>query len=131
MHTPVKRKCIAVPCTLEGMPNPIDLSAVLSDNLAAMMAASAGLRTQTAVAKATSGVVNQTTVSRILKRQISPTAATIAALAAAFGIEPWQMLVPEIDPANLPVLRTPRGAEAEFYRRMQQLAAELGINGKP
>lgn len=93
------------------------------------MTASAGLRTQTAVAKATRGVVNQTTVGRILKARHKPTVETLVALARAFDLDVWQFLVPGLDPANPPVLRSPQGAEAEFYKRLQDLAAELGING--
>ncbi len=112
------------------MPATTDTVAILAGNLRRLMDASSALRTQQAVAKATRGVVNQTTVGRILSRKHNPTASTVAALARAFDLSPWQLLVPDIDPANPPTLRTAEGAEAEFYRRMQALAAELGINGK-
>lgn len=121
--------CVAICPNIGSMAGPTEVARILAMNLRSLMNASAGLRTQMAVAKASHGALTQTTVSRILLNQHRPTIDTLASLAKVFDMAPWQLLVPQLDPANPPTLRQPQGAEAEFYRRLQDLAAELGING--
>lgn len=62
-----------------------------------------GEGTQTGLEKATK--VPQKTISRALNQENSPQLATIEDLARGCGLEPWQLLVPGLDPKNPPTLR--------------------------
>jgi DNA-binding phage protein len=100
----------------------IDLAVELAANLAALMAATEDLRTQAAVGKRAG--VDQRTVGRILNREHSPNLLQIQKLAAAFGLQPWQLLVPHLDPANPPVVHLTQ-AERELYARVRRAARQL------
>jgi DNA-binding Xre family transcriptional regulator len=41
-------------------------------------------------------------VQRVMKAQVSPTLDTLAAIAPRLGVEVWQLLIPNIDPLELP-----------------------------
>lgn len=75
---------------------------VLSANLMALMEATRALDTQQKVADAAG--VGQTTISRMSRGDGSTRIASIEAVASAFGLESWQLLVPGLDPKNQPVL---------------------------
>lgn len=100
----------------------MDIGLELAANLAALMAASVDLRTQTAVGKRAG--VDQRTVGRILNQEHSPNLVQIGKLAAAFGLQPWQLLVPHLDPTNPPVVHLTQ-AERELYARMRWAARQL------
>ncbi len=74
----------------------------LAANLAALMAASVELKSQAAVAKRAG--MDQRTVGRIINREHSPTVVQLERLARAFGIAPWQLLVPRFDPGDPPAM---------------------------
>lgn len=61
-----------------------------------------GEGTQTGLEKATK--VPQKTISRVLNQENSSQLATIEDLARGAGLEPWQLLVPGLDPKNPPKL---------------------------
>lgn len=46
---------------------------------------------------------NQRTIGRVLNQEQAATVELLDGLAAAFGIQAWQLLVPDLDPQNLPV----------------------------
>jgi transcriptional regulator with XRE-family HTH domain len=99
-----------------------DIAADLATNLAALMASTVDLRTQASVGKRAG--VDQRTVGRILNREHSPNLLQIQKLAAAFGLQPWQLLVPHLDPANPPVVHLTQ-AERELYARVRRAARQL------
>jgi transcriptional regulator with XRE-family HTH domain len=85
---------------------------ILAKNLDALMRARPLLNTQQAVADATKRAgqpIDQKTVSRILNAEVSVQLDTVQAIAAAFDVEPYQLLVPDFDPANpqLPRILSP------------------------
>lgn len=65
----------------------------LISNLRQLMDASE-LKTQSQLAKASG--VSQTNISNIMRGEILPTIGTVEALAAAFGLESWQLLTPNL-----------------------------------
>lgn len=96
---------------------------ILAANLGALMAAHPELRTQAAVAAATrkAGLkIDQKTVSRILKADHAVQIDTLQAIAAAFGIEPYQLLVPGLNPTNPQVLRVLSPQEERLYSVLQE-----------
>lgn len=64
------------------------------------------------------------TASRIKAQQTSVGVDVIAAVAAVFHLQPWHLLVPNLDPANPPVLWMTQ-AEVDLYRRLRETAREL------
>jgi hypothetical protein len=65
------------------------------------------------------------TIESILKQIRSPGLRTAETVAKACGYELWQMLQPEFDPGNPPVLRVITRKEEALYERLRQLAKEL------
>lgn len=99
---------------------------VLADNLRALMRHSATLPedkrldTQDKVAKATGNAINQRTVSRILRAEHKVRIDTIAALAEAFDVAPYQLLIPGLNPRNPQVLRALSPAEERLYSALEE-----------
>jgi len=79
---------------------PADALEVLARNLRALMATHPALRTQATVAKAAG--VDQRTVGRCLNQEHAPSVVQLGKLAGAYRLEAWQLLVPDLDPADLP-----------------------------
>lgn len=75
---------------------------VLSENLERLIAAHPELNTQPKLAK--EAKIDQKTVYRIVTKQNEPSLDKLEKLAKALGVEPWQLLVPGLQPAALPVL---------------------------
>lgn len=95
---------------------------ILAANLGALMKASSDLRTQAAVSAAAARAgakIDQKTVSRILNAQVAVQIDTLQALAAAFGVEPYQMLVPGLNPRNPQVLRVLSPTEERLYKALE------------
>jgi hypothetical protein len=66
--------------------------------------------------------VAQATIGRIIRAEVNSRIET-----RHFDLRPWQLLVEGLDPDAPPLLRVPTGREAEFYKRVQQLAKEMGM----
>lgn len=89
------------------------------------MAARPALDTVAKVAKASH--VGNGTIQRIKTAEVACAIDTLHAIARAFELEAWQLMVPGIDPRNPPVLRQLSPEEAELYHRLQSI---LSIKGK-
>lgn len=96
---------------------------IVSGNLRALMI-HAGMTTpdgepnQSAM-KRRSGV-DQRTIGRVLSLEMNPTIEKVEQLASAFGLHAWQMLIPNLDPRNPPVVVMSE-AERQFYRKLDEL----------
>lgn len=99
------------------------LGRLLAKNLKTLMDSRPGLATQTAVAKAAE--VDQRTVGRILQCEHAPTLAQIEKLAKAFMLEPWQLLAPNLDPRDPPVLVLSQ-SESDAWHSISVVAERLG-----
>lgn len=96
-------------------------SSVLVQNLQACMASNRGPTTQDGIPG-----VAQATIGRILKGESKAARLdTIAKIAKAYGLEPWQMLVPGMDPGNPPVLQPLTKAERALYAQLQSTVRDL------
>lgn len=100
-----------------------NLARLLAANLETLMHARPTLRTQSAVAKA--AAVDQRTVGRILRCEHAPTLAQVEKLAKAFALQPWQLLAPELDPEDLPVLVLSR-SQSDAWRSIRLAAETIG-----
>ena len=115
-----RQTCLAVVETLAGQSGMSP--SVLSTNLKALMQASEDLRSQAALGKKCG--IDQRTVGRILNEEHSPQLKQIEAIANAFGLLPWQLLVPDLDPKNPPVCKHTR-VEKGLYDKLRRLVDEL------
>jgi transcriptional regulator with XRE-family HTH domain len=102
-----------------------NLRRILADNLKALK--SEHKLSQTKVAKLTKGAMDQTTVGRIERADIATTVDMIEALAQAFEIEAWQLLSPNFDPKNPPILRERSKEERELWKKLTESAKQLGF----
>ena len=75
---------------------------VLAENLERLMGASLEFNTQPKVAE--KAKIDQKTIWRIMKRQNEPSIDKVERIASVFGLEPWQLMVPQLDPMNKPAL---------------------------
>lgn len=89
---------------------------ILADNLERLRAKHLSLNTQSAIGR--EAKVDQKTVGRILNKAHEPQINIVAKLAKAFGLEPWQMLVPGLDPQRPPVLMS--AEEREHYEKLRE-----------
>lgn len=87
-------------------------SQILAANLVALRDADPVLTSQGKIG-AKSGM-NQRTVGRIINMEHEPTFAQLTKLAKAFGLQPWQMLVPNLEPTNPPML----ASESQSLRKL-------------
>lgn len=103
-----------------------DVQTIIAKNIRTLLDAKFNeIDTQTKLASK-SGVV-QTTISRILSCGISTSVESMDGIATAFKLEPWQLLVNNLDPHNLPVLGTLSEKQIALYRQLIQTAKELGV----
>lgn len=102
------------------------VAAVIAENLAAAMryhgfvTPNTGEPSQSGLSKKAG--VNQRTVGRILNRDQSPTVEMLEKLAVALDMHAWQLLIPNLDPANPPVFVMSK-TERDFYRKVDELRA--------
>lgn len=88
----------------------------LARNLRRLMDANPKLGTIEKIVAAGGGTNG--TVGRMLQGETSARIDAVAQVARAFGLQPWQLLVPNLDPEHLPHLEMDS-------RRAELLAAEL------
>ena len=69
--------------------------------------------------------VAQTSIGRILRGEQSPTLDVVHKIAHAFGLEPWQMLVPDLEPDNPPITKQIDDRQKELLSRFRVAAQEL------
>jgi transcriptional regulator with XRE-family HTH domain len=98
---------------------------ILAENLNALMGSGKKRLPQSFLAK--KGVA-QSAIAEILEMKRSPRVRVLDIIADYFDMHPWQLLVMDLKPKERPLLRAARGTEAEFYRKIQKLAQEMGIN---
>jgi transcriptional regulator with XRE-family HTH domain len=65
------------------------------------------------------------TATRLKEQRTSVGLDVIDQIAVAFQVDPWQLLVPGMNPSNPPVLRQANDAERELYKRLLQVAKDL------
>jgi len=106
---------------------------VLGVNVSALMAASApkpdapkggtDLSSNPKLAKKTK--LGTGTISRLRNGSVNANLETLEAIAKAFDVEPWQLLVPMMDPNNAPVLQAAGDSERELYKQFKTIAKQV------
>lgn len=95
---------------------------ILANNLKRLMAAHETLKTQAAVGKACG--INQRTVGYIINQEHSCGLKQLEAIAQAFDLQPWQLLVPNLDPKSPPVCEFTK-VERDLYKKLRTLVGQL------
>ncbi len=65
--------------------------------------------------------VDQRYIGRLLNAEFNASVKVLEKLAKAFDLQPWQILVPGLDPANPPVNHVTE-AEKRLYERLKEAA---------
>lgn len=63
--------------------------------------------------------LSQSTIGRTLKGETATTVDTLDALAKAYGLLSWQMMIDGLDISNPPTLKVLSSKEQEFYDKMK------------
>lgn len=101
------------------MNSPRNIRKVIAANLRALMQSHVDLNTQMKIQERTNKRVSQRTVGRILEGSVSVTVDNLADLAHIFGLQPWQMLLPNLDPTNPQIVPALTPAEQKMYASIQ------------
>ena len=104
---------------------------ILAANLIRLMEQHATLTSQAKVGARAK--VNQKTIGRILHKTNEPTLEAVSAIAKAFGLECWQLLTPDLQPNNPPMLASQDKALKALYanlgRTQEAIAGVLSKDG--
>lgn len=95
---------------------------ILGANIQRLMKARPKLATNTRLFVKTGIAV--ATISRLINGKTAATLDTLAKLADAFGVQPWQLLIPDLDAHNPQILRNSSPEEAELYKRLREVIAK-------
>jgi transcriptional regulator with XRE-family HTH domain len=102
---------------------PSRLARLFRDNLQRMMQANPEIGSQAALARASG--VRQSNIQRILALEQVPGLDMVARIADAFDLEPWQMLIDDLDPRNPPITKAVDERQKLLFNRFRQAAEEL------
>lgn len=69
--------------------------------------------------------VTQSTIGRLLRAEVAASTDTLDAVAKFFDLEAWQMCIPNLDPANPPLIATISENERRFYESIKKAAKQL------
>ena len=109
------------------MKEPYDPVAVVAANLQRLMDhekdRKRSLWTDKAVGKASS--LGHGTVYRTRKGSHAIKIDNLQAIADAFGLKAWQLLIPGLEPDNPPMIKSISPTEAKLYEDLQKLAAKI------
>jgi transcriptional regulator with XRE-family HTH domain len=65
------------------------------------------------------------TISRLRNGTVNANLETLEVIARAFDVQPWQLLVPDMEPGNAPVLQTAGDSERDLYRQFKTIAKQV------
>lgn len=68
--------------------------------------------------------INRATVQRMMKAETAAAVDTLGAVARAYGLLAWQLLIPDLDPANPPVVSVTE-TERRLWQRMHDVADQF------
>jgi hypothetical protein len=112
----------------------MDALSIISANLKRLKESSQAYRTYAAIEKRTAELgykVGKSTIQRMVEQPTPLGLQAVDVLARVYGLDAWQLLVPELDPQHPPVLRFISAREEEIYRRAGAALKELQGIVKP
>ena len=112
---------------ISGMKKPHAID-VVAENLRRLRERYPELSTQKVLASRSG--VGEGTIGRITRKEAACGIDSLEAIAGAFGLEAWQMLIPGLDPDSPPSLGTSQTEQA-ILKTVQVLQAQLDALKKP
>lgn len=103
---------------------------VLAENLRALMAATPLCNSEAQLSRRTK-YISTRQINRILKMEITTSVDNLVHLAAAFYLEPWQLLVDHLDPNNLPTISALGTKELAIFQMLKEKIEELKTTEAP
>lgn len=107
---------------------PSDIKQTLADNLVRLMHKD-DAHTMTQAELARRSKVDQRYIGRLLKAEFNASVKVLERLARSFDLQPWQLLVPGLDPHNPPFNHVTE-AEKRLYERLKE-AARMVMDSEP
>lgn len=101
---------------------------ILRANLKALMSTHQELDTIVKVSERSG--VSKGVVERMTKAEANTGVDHLQGIAQAFGLEVWQLMVPNLEPTNAPVLQEVSERQKEMWKRIHDAAQELTQLGK-
>lgn len=98
-----------------------ELRAIVGDNLERLMEKHPNLDSNPKLSERSG--IGIATISRVINGQTAATLDTLGMLAKAFGLAPWQLLVPNLDATNPQILQSISPTEAGLYKRLRETIA--------
>jgi transcriptional regulator with XRE-family HTH domain len=120
---PYSRRMGRKPATDERKEPASATAKVLAENLASLMAAHTDLGSNPKLG--TKAKLGTGTIARLRTAEVNANLETLEALASAFDVQPWELLVPGLDPKNRPTLKQISEREHQLYERWKQVAKEF------
>lgn len=107
-----------------GIAGTMDIRQILATNLAGLQARHKDLQSTPAIERATAELgegkkISKTVLQQVQKGKTPFNLDDLQTLAELFGLDAWQLLVPQIDPDHPPVLTSVGPTEEEMYKRMK------------
>lgn len=100
----------------------MELREILADNLKALMAAKPALDTLKKIVAASGGRLSNGKLDRVRRAASDTDIGTLFDLAQVFDIQPWQLLVENLDPFSLPTL-----SDEPLLDRIKALVLEMPV----
>lgn len=69
--------------------------------------------------------MHQRTLGRAMNGEQSASLDTLQAVAEGYGLQPWHLLIPNLDPKNPPAIHQMTEQETQLYARLRGAAEEL------
>lgn len=106
----------------------MDALSIISANLKRLKEASDRFNTYLAIEKRTAELghkVGKSTIQRMVNEPTPLGLQAVDVLARVYGLDAWQLLVPDLDPGRPPVLRSVSLREDEIYKRAGVVLKEI------
>lgn len=98
---------------------------VIWENLTALMESHWGAVNLNQLAREAG--IGPASVTRIKNQETSIGIDVLEKLASIFDLQPWQLLVPGLNPGNLPVLSVGGKTEQIFYKTLESIRKEIVV----
>jgi hypothetical protein len=96
---------------------------ILADNILNLMAFH-GIQSNAALAKAAK--IDPSTVGRMINKKHASQIDRVQAVARVFDLDAWQLMIPNLDPSNPPVVQL-TAVERDLYERLRKAAEAFSI----
>ena len=104
---------------------PTNMKRVIWENLTALMESHWGAVNLNQLAREAG--IGPASVTRIKNQETSIGIDLLEKLASIFDLQPWQLLVPGLNPGNLPVLSVGGDTEQIFYKTLESIRKEIVV----